>query len=1600
MGNENLSYGTGMKYLEHQSKDISTVSAEAIAENMFQAIDTIVSKRLESLPYNTTKICMVIDDTHKDLGIYRVTDNTATFIAYSDSTEYKVDDRVRVSIENNDTTQKKYIIGRYSSNDINSLITAASPLDEIIIVNPGILTYTGLPKGLTANNKYQYEATLGHITGKFNETQICNTLYIKANFQSNLGNYDMRSGEYGIRLLITNNRGETREAYLTSKDMLGDPYTLLTPSTQSAIFDISDFGIITDIKAWFYQNNNFAYWNGEEVQLFGDDELNLNIKNLLVSDVEVGLAIGNLHEIADNTLQLYTSGDLEYSGANTNTADNLRDISLIWYNKSGANSYLGFTDGIHDLLYDEYEYLDKLDKFNELKAETVKDVPNDLVGLRISKNTTKILSAMDIIIEDYFDRRGYFDDLFDKFKDSPDMEVFFNSDKTNKDLIKEFDNLRASYVAPLQTIRENASKYYTDMLAEAKYLQDYGRFRKENIKDYINVSINENVYLDIDETLNKTINKFFVGEEATEDKPKVKGLNDLIAELEEKVKNEAYKKTTTEFINAINDIKSNLYTLISNEIDKSYSDTYGTKKNYKLDDFLADFFAVDENLSPTYKFNKFDEEFPYEDYENRYCIYWYQYDSEYTNDVPYEKNFLRKLGLNWRRMEVEQNKGLPHDVGKMERVNKDKTIYYYPSLPTNDEATIRHISLSPNKKKESFLAVIFYNHDIFYSNVLEFYNKFYINESVDLNNQAAVSIENSTGSRDLYNVYDENNVLISDKDIGTKYVTLNYMGTDGSGYEKLSGAKVAWYIPSEDSSTQLEIDLEEIEESGFGSDIGENISATTDSIDGYACFSKVLPTLNEAPTEDEIKEFKKSLRFPYKIKSFYDSTNNNNTIVCKVIVGGYTYQPRKSFAFSSYGNNGTDYTFTLTKSVDNEQELYSEAVSDGVDNRLILDVKLLGPTGEIIDVHYNSSGPSLQNPEVSVSGLKNYNIIPYDRESENGLQSPYIIKFYNKSHDDLSSLTNIEDDVVKTIEIIKPIAKDFENEKYKDILTGTDKETIDFEDKRYCGVLQLEMNLRIPNASSGYDLVELDYTYPITYLKDRKYKIVGASNIIYNSYGTNPSYEKINYSLSGFDENEIDANLLWKVVAFPRRNASEEIIDFSKLTYKPSIQGSTLIVPNLYSESDYIYMVQCLGKPKEKEEDFVPDHNETPIDPPDDTELPEVPFDDEEQTPEETPKEEENSSNKYTTLLGVRPLNIVMNTYAVPTINKWNGRGVSITDDDGKGKSSVLSTVVAAGSKTANNQFSGVVLGNVSESNDDTLGIPGLYGFNEGVQTFGFKNNGTGFIGNAAGRIEFDGRTTGEIFSTGREMVISLGNRTITMADKTEEEIENSDENAVVGKIVISALPGTTYPLSIGKHNKNDEFTTGFRVDWDGTIIANSSLNISGSTVEGLSVTSGMITNGAVTSDALSVDAVLTSKIVNNAVTSNKLADDAVTTSKIANDAVTESKIANDAVTSAKIKDGSIGTNKLADDAVTSAKIADGAIKTALIASDAITANLLPNNIPISKIIIQRENNDSISLTELLTSYENRIKELEDKLAEEAFTNSIEDILRAHNLIT
>lgn len=93
------------------------------------------------------------------------------------------------------------------------------------------------------------------------------------------------------------------------------------------------------------------------------------------------------------------------------------------------------------------------------------------------------------------------------------------------------------------------------------------------------------------------------------------------------------------------------------------------------------------------------------------------------------------------------------------------------------------------------------------------------------------------------------------------------------------------------------------------------------------------------------------------------------------------------------------------------------------------------------------------------------------------------------------------------------------------------------------------------------------------------------------------------------------------------------------------------------------------------------------------------------------------------------------NIYASSLINSWDG---SLTLDNENG--AILSTMMSAGTKDSQNKFTGVIMGDWAEKGDSSLDTPGLYGFTKGEQTFGFKTDGTGFIGKASsGQIQFDG---------------------------------------------------------------------------------------------------------------------------------------------------------------------------------------------------------------------------------------------------------------------
>lgn len=116
------------------------------------------------------------------------------------------------------------------------------------------------------------------------------------------------------------------------------------------------------------------------------------------------------------------------------------------------------------------------------------------------------------------------------------------------------------------------------------------------------------------------------------------------------------------------------------------------------------------------------------------------------------------------------------------------------------------------------------------------------------------------------------------------------------------------------------------------------------------------------------------------------------------------------------------------------------------------------------------------------------------------------------------------------------------------------------------------------------------------------------------------------------------------------------------------------------------------------------------------------------------------------------------NLYPSSLVNEWNGQSLSLDENN----SAIMSKMIAAGTKDAKNRFTGVMMGDWHEKGDESLDIPGLYGFAGGAQSFGFKTDGTGFIGASGyGRIEFDGRNA-LISNPGQTCYINLNPRQLT----------------------------------------------------------------------------------------------------------------------------------------------------------------------------------------------------------------------------------------------
>lgn len=1093
------------------------------AESILQAVEIVVGKCLNDVAFDKTEICTIVSDTDKKNGRYTVTNGSAKYDAFVNTSnsaekvpEYKVNDSVRVSVPNGDYSQKKYIEGLNVVDNDACPITYVSPLDTVLDMTDNIISGEKI-RGLRANDINQSEWCIWSADcsqpdyRKLQNNSLYDTIAIKGDFKTLLTGYNVNSGSYGLRLDMyfkpTNGTDKLikHSAYLDSSDMYGNPYSFLIYSTQAVKFSIANIGTIQTISLYFYQKNNFTYLTDEGVQKYlpvlraeDSDYSNLLLKNVYLS---FGSDIVN---IDDNTVKLYTNEPLEYDRLAEDESANTKGIGLLWYNKNDAGQYLGYSDGIAGNVqfraedgtlqtaepYDEIKYLQMSEKDSRLLAQQGKDVPLDKSGLDLSADIVeaeKLLKKLKTsITQDLYQMLWAFQSRIegvvnDKDNDENNLATLFDN------LLDSQTGLIAAAGEDLEDNTEDIVNYYLAKLSNARAKMDEAEYEPTELsytlpdkmmkspQDVVTaIKSGDNNNPGLLESAYTIIKNHYAGFMSLYDSFNIK-LSKLVA-------------TTQSYIDEF---------LALTEGNQTRIEAY-FKDGYDYKPYVTE---VDETL-----------------YENRYCIYWYRYIPGYVDETE------RFMDSGWKRLTEYNNHGLPTAITSIDGVD------YYEKRPDVGEDSIIQI-LDTELSEEKYCVIIFYNHTMYKSEPLVFTNQNPPQDGAASDQSGALYIEHGNNSRDTYQSYGVNNMLINVADAyQTRTLQAHYEGILGQD-EVLAGGQVFWYIPK--NATMLTYDLNEYG-TNFTNDIYDSVQSPN-SMEGYTCFYRT------------IKESDDALTFTYHIKDYYVPTSTNNDIICKVITkDNRTLEANILFNFSSYGTSGTDYTLVITPAG------FKNAITeeyDGIENRFFeFNVSLYDYNNEKMNIPV----ASLIQDECGFIGPTN---------------KPYYVTW-------LSSGTPIEE----------------LDDSTEHMLTGCKVWIIDPDKgpakQYYYGILQVAIEFTLPEMVDENGVVTQKeravnltsfYSLPFssnTNLYQGEIYIEGASIVVYDSSGVNPVYYKNPYkAYSNHLKLEGETQIVEKDAKIP-----EEELSWTMMYYNED--GDKIDISSLEGEDKHKYQLLINWMPK------------------------------------------------------------------------------------------------------------------------------------------------------------------------------------------------------------------------------------------------------------------------------------------------------------------------------------------------------------------------------------------------------------------------------------
>ena len=449
---------------------------------------------------------------------------------------------------------------------------------------------------------------------------------------------------------------------------------------------------------------------------------------------------------------------------------------------------------------------------------------------------------------------------------------------------------------------------------------------------------------------------------------------------------------------------------------------------------------------------------------------------------------------------------------------------------------------------------------------------------------------------------------------------------------------------------------------------------------------------DEDGVQDTVEQI--SVMQDFRIESYYTPQNTNNTVHCEILKNGLTYKASSTLVFGPQGTNGTDSTLVL-KFKDDQSAIDKD--------------------GEItVEAHlydYNNTEVQIEKDSISWQWWKNDDGYEATDSVLKIGETTWIEKTIVLAETDAAG-----NELSTTQQITYPEVK---------IQWNSDDATTALHNILQCNVkdgnatigaqakdgVNLETNETLPAPEDKYLItreVKLQAFTPIPFRDNPTLTWAEVpTRIVYDDQGKNPTYYKNAFAIttSGSVEGYVTgAEIIWDDDTGNKRNEGNKI-------YYPSIKerGADSSAPGFYLEPKNMYFSGLSNKVTLKVV---------------------VAF---------------NNNGQITYYNWYQPILIIQNRWPSAMMNAWDG---SLTIDEKNG--TILSTMMGAGKKEEDNTFTGVLMGDIATGAGYADKQLGVYGFNHGQQSFGFKDDGTAFIGKAGkGRIVFDGNS-GTIASMSR----------------------------------------------------------------------------------------------------------------------------------------------------------------------------------------------------------------------------------------------------------